>query len=49
MAKKKWYNNFWIILIITLADIFLIPDPIPAIDEIILSYWTTKLGLKKKW
>ena len=44
--NKRWYMNFWILLIITLIDYFLL-DPIPLIDEFILTLWTTKLGINK--
>ena len=43
--KKKWYNNFWILLVITIIDLFIL-DPIPLIDEIVLVGWTSYLGFK---
>lgn len=46
MEKKiRWYNNFWILLGVTLIDI-IIPDPIPIIDEIVLILWTSFVGIK---
>lgn len=48
MVKKKvkWYDNFWLILTITIILYFL-PDPIPFIDEIIFTFLTVKAGMKE--
>lgn len=43
--KKRWFNNFWILLGITIIDL-IIPDPIPIFDEIILLLWTSFVGIK---
>jgi len=43
--KKNTRRNFLILLGLTIANFF-IPDPIPVIDELILTGWTAVLGFQ---
>lgn len=45
VKKNNDLRNFLILLSITLID-FAIPDPIPVLDELVLSGWTVFLGIK---
>ena len=45
MNKKEKRKKFFWLLGITIVD-FLIPDPLPFLDEIILTGWTVYLGSK---
>ena len=49
MVKKKTksekWKQFFILLGITILD-FIIPDPLPLLDEIVLTGWTAWLGIK---
>lgn len=43
--SKKIKSKFFWLLGITILD-FIIPDPIPILDELILAGWTIYLGSK---
>jgi len=43
--KKQYRKQFYWLLAITVAD-FLIPDPLPVIDELVLTGWTAYLATK---
>ena len=44
-TKAELKNQFFWLLGITLVD-FIIPDPIPLLDELVLTGWTAYLGTK---
>jgi len=44
-TKKQYKTQFYWLLGITIAN-WLIPDPIPLIDELVLTGWTAYLATK---
>jgi len=45
LNKKQKKNLFFVLAVVTILD-FLIPDPIPLFDEVLLLFFTWKTGIE---